>query len=270
VDKRLLPALFLLVTISVAEHQVDSKDAGQKCAFISEVSGKVLLQRNGKYYLLSGMEGTYCGEAVKVLPRAKAVVAECTNNLKFEIPGPAEFTVAPPKLVFKSGKAKTTTKIDPDLCPFFMEEAFNTLKMYPEVDANGNIPPERVGTEVIYKPNAVFPFNGYVADIKGDVYFAAPEVRKLTGDVVIWEGTQIFARTDGALSIYSCGQGKKYRVEGPAVIKFNETGSGPPVGFLRGKAPEAQPIDPEECWNKKEAMFESGQENFKPVGLDGK
>ena len=267
VDKRRLPALLLLVAVSVAGHPVYSQGEGQRCAFIAEVSGKAVLGRGGKYYLLSGMEGAYCGEVVRVLPKAKVVVAECGDNLKFEIPGPAEFTIAPRKPVFKNGRAKNPVKIDPELCPFFLGQAFKKLRL-PEVDAKGNIPPERVGTEIIYKPDAEYIFSGYISEIKGDVYLVSPEVLRVIGDMLPSEGTQLLSRDNGAYTIYSCGEGRKYRVEGSALVRFNETGKMPRVDFVRGQAAKVEDVDPDACWARQEALL--NQDNFKPAGLDGK
>ena len=69
-NKKLLAILTAAAVIFLAGQRIQSAEPARKCAFVSEVSGKAVLQRDGKYYLLQGMEGVYCGERVKVMAGA--------------------------------------------------------------------------------------------------------------------------------------------------------------------------------------------------------
>jgi hypothetical protein len=266
---KLLPAVILLASVLMAGPEVHSQKARQKCGFISEVSGKAVLQRGRKFYLVSGMEGVYCGELIKVFAGSRVVIATCASNTRSEVPGPAEFTVTAQTLVFKTGKPRNSSAINPDLCPFFMEQTFTNLAR-PEVDANGDFPGgigEMTGSAIGMGPGSRF--YGYLTDIKGDVFFTDEPVQKVTGDVAPGE-ERVLVTQGSELSIHSCGEGKKYQVKGPALIQLRDEDGKKPVTFLRGKAWKVEDIDGHECWVNKEAIWKSDDDHTHRVGLDGK
>jgi len=266
--KRLLPILALAAMIFFT-GRIYSKEPPPQCAFVSEVSGKAVLARDGKFYLVSGMEGAYCGDVIKVMPGAKVVVADCGNNQKVEIRGPAEFSVEPKQLIFKKGKAGTSAKIDGELCPFFLDEAFAGPALA-QVDPDGSNP-EKYATFVVKDFSGTqwpAPFSGYIAEIKGEVFLVRPQVLRITGKVVPHLEDQVLSRPDGGFSVYTCPEGKKYRVEGPALIQLtsDQAGNGT-VKFLTGKAAKVEEIDREKC---RVSYNGGGGGELKPVGLDGK
>lgn len=271
--KQLLPALLLLLAAVAAGQPAGSQPVPQPapqprgCGFIAEVAGKVVLERDGKYYLLKGMEGLNCGETVRVLKGARAVYAECADNLKFEIPGPAIFTITAGKPAMKSGPMPAGVKVDPALCPFFLEQAVKRLKL-PRVDADGNLP-ERQGSEIIYKPLEEYIFNGYLTEVKGEVYVSGPDVLRLTGELVPNEGMQVLTRR-GSVAVMSCGEGRKYKLSGASLIRFNEIGKTPRVEFLRGQASAVEEINVEACYARRELILNNrGKSNTRATGIDG-
>ena len=265
--KKLLPVV-LLASVFAAGPEVHSEKARQQCGFISEVSGKAVLQRGSKFFLVGGMEGVYCGESIRVLAGSKVVIAQCATNTRSEIAGPAEFTVTARNLVFKTGAAKAAGALNADLCPFFMKETFANLHR-PEVMANGefrNGIGEMYGSAVGMGPGPRF--DGYLTDIKGDVFFTDKPVQKVTGDVAPGAERVLITR-DSELSLFSCHDGKKYQVKGPAVIQLREDEK-KPVTFVQGKAWKVEDIDGHECWANQEAIRKAAVDNTHPVGLDGK
>ena len=200
------------------------------------------------------------------------VVADCGTNVKSEITGPAEFTLEQGKLAFKQGKAGNSVKIDAELCPFFLGQAFDGPELA-QVDADGSNP-EKYATFVVksFEPNPIaITFHGAVSEIKGDVYFSAPRVLKITGDVVPDDGAQLYSRADAGLTIFSCGENKKYVVEGAASIRVAADQPGTaPVTFIAGRAARIEDLDPAKCEAVYKAALAAGQANLKLVGLDGK
>ena len=271
--KRSAAAMVLAVIFLGAGQQVYSQGTAAQCAFVSEVAGKAMVLNAGKYFRLTGMNGIGCGETIKVLPGAKVVLARCSNNTKVEIAGPAEFTVGPQQLTFKSGKEQNPTAVSPDLCPFFMAQAFQMLAVT-EVDAQGNDLPrndERTGAIPAPCPPPAFSFNLYLTPVAGDVYFTWPEVTRIVGDVVPG-ADEILVAPGGELAINSCDEGKKYQVKGPAQIRFqpqnDKTKS--PVVFVNGKAGKVEKIDQKKCEVSRASVSTANPANAQPVGLDGK
>jgi hypothetical protein len=104
-----------------------SAEAPPACGFVSDMSGKVHIERQKKTYGVQGLESVMNDDAITVEKGGTVTVNFCGLLKKVDIPGPAKAVVMDCKPKFESGSVKSETAIDGDLCRRLTRASINVV-----------------------------------------------------------------------------------------------------------------------------------------------